>query len=185
MFNINVFPIYKWFYVNYLHVLLPIDCKQTPPLRHPRYGENLWFSCWSMDAGHPILPLTYPPVCKKGRGEIEGGFTTVKMSFLTLLLTQSPNFITFIIFFSLSLNRVSCCWVVPWNQCNFPHQYWPPKASMQNRKLRLLPHANFPRHIFHLGNAQTYREHHVEVDSVLLPGEKVTICSVSPGGIGM
>lgn len=33
----------------------------------------------------------------------------------TLLFRQSPNFICFISFFSLSLNRVSCCWLVPVN----------------------------------------------------------------------
>lgn len=38
---------------------------------------------------------------------------TLDMS--TRLLRQSPNFICFISFFSLSLNRVSCCWLVPVN----------------------------------------------------------------------
>lgn len=33
----------------------------------------------------------------------------------TFWFKQSPNFICFSNFFSLSLKRVSCCWFVPWN----------------------------------------------------------------------
>lgn len=103
---------------------LPIDCKQIQQQHRPRCADTRLFSYWSMVVKHQVWLYPCPPKHKsrtktnEWNSSIRNAMHKYLASSFTRWLRQSPNFICFSNFFSLSLNRVSCCWFVPCGMTN-------------------------------------------------------------------